>query len=73
MRAGEAVFIDSGAWVALALVRDSLHGQAVDTWNQVISAAIPLYTSVPVVLETFTFLDRNTSARPFNIPRFMAD
>jgi len=61
MRAGEAVFIDSGAWIALALTRDSFHGQAVDTWNQVIGAGARLYTSVPVVLETFTFLDRNTS------------
>ena len=61
MRIGEAVFVDSGAWIALALTRDSLHGQAVDTWNRVIGAETHLYTSVPVVLETFTFLDRNTS------------
>ncbi|MDE0270878.1 MAG: PIN domain-containing protein [Gammaproteobacteria bacterium] len=61
MRVGKAVFIDSGAWIALALTRDPLHGQAVDAWNQVIGAGIRLYTSVPVVLETFTFLDRNTS------------
>lgn len=61
MRIGVAVFVDSGAWIALALTRDSLHGQAVDTWNQVIGAGARLYTSVPVVLETFTFLDRNTS------------
>ena len=61
MRVGEAVFIDSGAWIALALTRDSLHGQAVDTWNRIIGAAPRIYTSVPVVLETFTFLDRNTS------------
>lgn len=61
MRAGEAVFVDSGAWIALALTRDSLHGQAVDTWSRVIGAGTRLYTSVQVVLETFTFLDRNTS------------
>ena len=61
MRAGEAVFIDSGAWIALALTRDPLHGQAVDAWNHVIGAGGRLHTSVPVVLETFTFLDRNTS------------
>ena len=28
MRAGEAVFVDSGAWIALALTRDPLHGRA---------------------------------------------
>ena len=61
MRVGAPVFVDSGAWIALALTRDSLHGQAVDTWNQAIGARARLYVSVPVVLETFTFLDRNTS------------
>ena len=61
MRIGEAVFVDSGAWIALALTRDSLHGQAVDTWTLVLGARARLYVSVPVVLETFTFLDRNTS------------
>jgi hypothetical protein len=28
MRQGEPVFVDSGAWIALALARDPLHGQA---------------------------------------------
>ena len=30
MRRGEAVFVDSGAWIALALSRDSLHRDALD-------------------------------------------
>ncbi len=45
MRQGEAVFVDSGAWIALALSRDPLHSQARE----------------PVVIETFTFLDRNAN------------
>jgi predicted nucleic acid-binding protein len=61
MRRGEAVFVDSGAWIALALTRDSLHGQAREQWDLLGSAGARLHTSVPVMIETFTFLDRNTS------------
>lgn len=61
MRVREAAFIDSGAWIALAIRSDPLHARAVETWRQIISARVLLYSSVPVVVETFTFLDRNTS------------
>lgn len=59
MRAGELVFVDTGAWIALALTRDPLHGRARETWEQLLSAGVKFHTSVPIVLETFTFLDRN--------------
>jgi len=61
MRQGEAVFVDSGAWIALALSRDPLHVQARELWDLLHGAGAKLYTSVPVVIETFTFLDRNAS------------
>jgi predicted nucleic acid-binding protein len=61
MRQGEAVFVDSGAWIALALSRDSLHGQARQRWDLLHEAGSKLHTSVPVVIETFTFLDRNAN------------
>ena len=61
MREREAVFVDSGAWIALALSRDPLHTKAVAAWNQTRAARARLHTSVPVVLETFTFLDRRTT------------
>ena len=61
MRPRDAVFIDSGAWIALAIRGDPLHARAVETWREVMGARAPLYTSTPVVIETFTFLDRNTS------------
>jgi uncharacterized protein len=61
MRRGEAVFVDSGAWIALALARDPLHAQAREQWHLLQGAGAKLYTSVPVVIETFTFLDRNTN------------
>ena len=33
MRHGQAVFVDSGAWIALALSRDPLHEQAREQWE----------------------------------------
>src|SRR5260221_14349791 len=61
MRQGEAVFVDSGAWIALALTRDPLHTQAREHWELLQGAGARLHTSVPVVIETFTFLDRNAN------------
>jgi predicted nucleic acid-binding protein len=61
MRQGDAVFVDSGAWIALAASRDPLHGRARERWAELRSAGAKLHTSVPVVIETFTFLDRNAN------------
>lgn len=33
MREGEPVFVDTGAWIALALSRDPLHARAVELWE----------------------------------------
>jgi uncharacterized protein len=61
MRQREAVFVDSGAWIALALSQDPLHARARDQWDLLDGAGARLHTSVPVVIETFTFLDRNAN------------
>lgn len=61
MRAAELVFVDTGAWIALALTRDPLHPRARGAWERLLGTGARLHTSVPVVLETFTFLDRNAS------------
>src|SRR5438876_11960991 len=61
MRHGEAAFVDSGAWIALALSGDPLHPQARDQWDLLQHSGARLHTSVPVVIETFTFLDRNAN------------
>lgn len=61
MRQGQAVFVDSGAWIALALSRDPLHAQAREQWDLLHGAGARLHTSIPVVIETFTFLDRNAN------------
>ncbi len=61
MRQGETVFVDSGAWIALALSRDPLHARAREQWDLLQGAGAALHTSVPVVIETFTFLDRHAN------------
>src|SRR5262245_43894195 len=61
MRQGEAAFVDTGAWIALALSRDPLHTRAREQWDMLHGAGAKLHTSVPVVFETFTFLDRNAT------------
>jgi predicted nucleic acid-binding protein len=61
MRQSESVFVDSGAWIALALVKDPLHGQAREQWTLLQETGAKLHTSVPVIVETFTFLDRNAN------------
>ena len=61
MRQGQTAFVDSGAWIALALSRDPLHPQAREQWEALRTAGAKLHTSVPVVIETFTFLERNAN------------
>jgi predicted nucleic acid-binding protein len=61
IRTREPVFVDTGAWIALALTRDPLHPRAVETWRVLLAAGARLHTSVSIVVETFTFLDRNTT------------
>lgn len=61
MRQREPAFVDSGAWIALALTRDPLHQQAREQWDALRGAAAKLHTSIPVVIETFTFLQRNAN------------
>ena len=55
------VFVDTGAWIALALSRDPLHARALAAWQDLTRTGARLFCSVPVIMETFTFLDRNTS------------
>lgn len=61
IRQGELVFVDSGAWIALSLSRDPLHARAREQWDLLRGAGAKLRTSVPIVIETFTFLDRNAN------------
>jgi predicted nucleic acid-binding protein len=56
-----AVFVDTGAWIALAIQSDPLHDRAREAWEGLLREGTRLFTSVPVVMETFTFLDRNAT------------
>lgn len=56
-----SIFIDTAAWIALALSRDPLHARALAAWQDLSRSGARLFCSIPVVLETFTFLERNTS------------
>jgi predicted nucleic acid-binding protein len=59
IRAGVGVFVDTGAWIALALIQDPHHERAREIWEGLLASGARITTSVSVVLETFTFLDRN--------------
>lgn len=61
IRQGEAVFVDSGAWIALALSQDPHQMAAREQRNVLRAAGARLHTSIPVVIETFTFLNRNAN------------
>ena len=50
--------MDTGAWVALAVTSDPLHQRARLQWEGLSGTGARLYSSVPVVIETFTYLDR---------------
>ncbi|MFY9341994.1 MAG: PIN domain-containing protein [Planctomycetota bacterium] len=56
-----AAFVDTGAWIALALTGDPYHDRARAAWLDLLATATRLVTSVPVAIETFTFLDRNAN------------
>lgn len=58
IRAGERVFVDTGAWIALAEERDPFHDRARVQWESLVRGGARPCTSVAVVIETFTFLDR---------------
>ena len=61
IREAQAVFVDTGAWIALALTKDPYHDRARQAWLELAQSGARLHTSVCVVLETFTFLDRQTT------------
>jgi predicted nucleic acid-binding protein len=61
IRTGERVFVDTGAWIALAVVCDSLHPRARGIWIMLSEAGARLVVSFPVVLETYTYLQRKVS------------
>ncbi len=75
MRRREAVVVDGGAGIALALSRDPLHVQARERWDSLQESAVKLHASLPIVIETFTIsrplmqpASRSCSAHAFGLP-----
>jgi uncharacterized protein len=58
MRAGRRVFVDTGGWLALALAADTFHERALAGWTALEQSGARPCTSIPVVIETFTYLQR---------------
>ena len=52
------VFVDTGAWVALADADDSLHRVAVDYYHGILAEAMPLVTTNLVIAEAYIILRR---------------
>jgi predicted nucleic acid-binding protein len=63
IRAGQGVFVDTGGWLALALADDTFHERAAEAWTAMQRAGARPFTSVPVVIETFTYLQRKIDPR----------
>ncbi len=61
IRDAQAVYVDTGAWIALALTKDPYHDRAREAWLELAQAGARVHTSVSVVIETFTFLDRQAT------------
>ena len=50
------IFIDTWAWVALAIPEDQYHSQATETYRQLLGRREPMVTSDYILGETITFL-----------------
>jgi len=63
IRSGQKVFVDTGGWLGLALAADPYHQRAAEAWEGLRRAGARACTSIPVAIETFTYLDRKVDAR----------
>jgi predicted nucleic acid-binding protein len=61
IRAGDRIFVDTGAWIAASVAADAHHGEASELWRHLLERGGKPCTSVTVVLETFTYLQRRLS------------
>jgi len=55
---GDRIFVDTGAFVALAASRDAHHASAAALWRELVLEGGKPSTSVPVLIETYTYLQR---------------
>jgi uncharacterized protein len=59
----DRVFVDSGAWIALASARDQYHGEAVELFRKVVSRRQPLLTTNLVIAEVHRFVLQKVGIR----------
>jgi predicted nucleic acid-binding protein len=62
IRAGESVFVDTSAWIAVAVAADAHHEEAATIWTGLLEGGVKLVLSIPVAIETFTYLQRKVGA-----------
>lgn len=55
------IFVDTGAFLARYLANDARHLDARRGWAELAEASVRLFTSGPVLAETFTLLGRRSS------------
>jgi len=55
---GDRIFVDTGAFVAVTVAADAHHASAARVWTEVVLEGGKPFTSVPVVIETYTYLQR---------------
>jgi len=48
------VFVDTGGWIAMAVIRDRFHKQAASYYRELSREKVPLVTSNYVLVETYT-------------------
>ena len=63
------IFVDTGGWIAMAVVRDQFHKQAASYYRKLSRKKAPLVTSNYVLAETYTrirFDDGHTKALKFH-------
>lgn len=58
IRAGDAVFVDTGAWIAVTVAGDPHHEEAASIWAGLLERGAKPVVSIPVAVETFAYLQR---------------
>ncbi len=61
--AGHKVFVDTGAWIALALRHDANHETAKTVFKAMVAGRVVQVTSNLVISETYTFIRYNVNYR----------
>jgi predicted nucleic acid-binding protein len=58
IQASERIFVDTGAWIAASVVADTHHEEATALWTELLAKGGRAFTSVPVIIETYTYMQR---------------